>query len=159
MGHMNALEPDPATGPDAARWVRLERRLDASAERVFRAWSDPEELARWLPDRIEGSLGAGTRSELVWAGTRVWWDVIEVHPDDTFTFRRPWGRDEALVTHVRIGVEPVGYGSRVTLEDGPFPIGTPAGLESWAEAIRTWSEALTMLRANLDFSVDVRRRS
>lgn len=149
-----------ATSPEGSpvRWVRQERRLGASAERAFRAWSDPEELARWLPERIDGALAAGTRSELLWARTRVWWDVQEVHPDDTFVFRRPWTQDEALVTTVRIIVQPVGYGCRVELEDGPFPIDTEAGLDAWAAAIRTWAEALTMLRAYLDYSVDLRPR-
>ncbi len=155
---MNTDEPDPTKAVGATRRVRMERRLDASAERVFRAWSDPEELARWLPDRIEGSLGAGTRSELLWSGDRVWWDVIEVHPSDTFIFRRPWTSGERLVTTVRVTVRSVGYGTRVELEDGPFPIDTAEGLEAWATAIRTWAEALTMLRAHLDFSVDVRRQ-
>lgn len=147
-----------ATAPAAAtRWVRMQRRLDASAGRVFRAWSDPEELARWLPERIEGSLGVGTRSELLWAGDQVWWDVLESHPDDTFVFRHPWTADGSLVTAVRIRVHSVGYGTRVELEDGPFAIDTPGGLDAWVGATRTWAEALTMLRAHLDFSVDVRR--
>jgi uncharacterized protein YndB with AHSA1/START domain len=156
---MNNLELDPATNPDATRWVRLEARLDSSAERVFRAWTDPEELARWLPDRIEGALGIGTRSLLLWSGARVWWDVQEVHPNDTFVFRRPWTPDEQVITTVRVGVQSVGYGSRVQLEDGPFAIDSPEGLEAWVAATRTWAEALAMLRAHLDFSVDIRWRS
>jgi uncharacterized protein YndB with AHSA1/START domain len=156
---MNADQPGIASPADpAVRWVRMERRLDASAERVFRAWSEPEELARWLPERIEGSLGTGTRSTLLWAGARVWWDVVEVHASDTFAFRRPWGTGEVLVTTVRIAVQPVGYGSRVELADGPFPIDAPGGLDAWVAAVGTWAEALTMLRAHLDYSVDVRPR-
>ena len=59
---------------------------------------------------------------------------------------------------VRIRIAPVGYGSRVSLEDGPFPTASPGGLDAWAAAIGTWAEALTMLRAYLDCSVDVRSR-
>jgi uncharacterized protein YndB with AHSA1/START domain len=151
---------DVSTDPpgETQRWVRMERRLDASAERAFRAWTDPEELARWLPERVEGGLAVGARSVLVWAGARVWWDVLEVHPTATFLFRRPWLPDESIVTTVRVAVHAVGYGSRVELEDGPFAIDTPSGLDAWAAAIATWAEALTMLRAHLDSSVDVRPR-
>jgi uncharacterized protein YndB with AHSA1/START domain len=151
---------DAATGAQdtSTRWVRLERSLDASAERAFRAWSDPEELARWLPEQIEGALAEGVRSMLLWSRTRVWWDVQEVHPNDTFVFRRPWPPADDLVTTVRITIRDVGYGCRVELLDGPFPIETAAGLDAWAGAIRTWAEALTMLRAYLDYSVDVRPR-
>lgn len=150
------------TGTDArdpsTRYVRQERLLDSSAERAFRAWSDPEELARWLPEQIEGALAEGARSVLLWSRTRIWWEVQEVHPNDTFVFRRPWLPDDGLVTTVRITVRDVGYGCRVELADGPFPVDSAAGLEAWATAIRTWAEALTMLRAYLDFSVDVRPR-
>jgi uncharacterized protein YndB with AHSA1/START domain len=155
---MDAQDAGTGAQGSAVRWVRLERRLASSAERAFRAWSDPEELARWLPERIEGALAAGTRSELLWAHTRTWWDVQEVRPDDTFVFRRPWLADDALVTTVRITIRSSGYGCTVELEDGPFPIDAAAGLDAWATAIRTWSEALIMLRAYLDFSVDVRPR-
>jgi len=155
---MNPDEPEMADPVDGSRWVRMERRLDASAERVFRAWSNPEELARWLPERVEGGLAVSARTELLWAGARVWWDVLDIHPSDTFVFRRPWGPDDRLVTTVRITVERVGYGSRIQLEDGPFPIGEPDGMDAWAAAIETWAVALTMLKAHLDHSVDVRWR-
>lgn len=48
------------------------------------------------------------------------------------------------------------YGSRLELEGGPFPLDQPGAIEAWAEAIEGWSEALAMLRAHLDFSVDLR---
>lgn len=155
---MDARTTAAPTSTAGIRWVTMERRLDASAERVFRAWTDPEELARWLPDEIDGGLAVGARSVLVWAGVRVWWDVIEVHPNDTFAFRKPANREETVVTTARVLVQRVGYGSRVELEDGPFPIDTADGLDAWAAAIRAWAEALTMLRAHLDYSVDVRPR-
>jgi uncharacterized protein YndB with AHSA1/START domain len=155
---MEAHDAVPEPPAVTSRWVRMERRLDTSAERAFRAWSDPEELARWLPEQIDGGLAAGARSVLLWSRARVWWDVQEVHPDDTFVFRRPWTPDESIVTTVRVTVRSVGYGSRVELEDGPFPVEMPGALDAWADAIRTWAEALTMLRAYLDYSVDVRPR-
>jgi uncharacterized protein YndB with AHSA1/START domain len=39
--------------------IRLERRFDAPPKRVFRAWCDPKDLARW----IWGSLGADVVAE------------------------------------------------------------------------------------------------
>ncbi len=155
---MGDREPRLAAGREQERWVRMERRLDAPPERAFRAWTDPEELARWLPQRIEGSLAVGARTTLAWPETRTWWDVVEVHPNQTFRFRRPWTPDERLVTTVTVTVVPAGYGCRVALEDGPFPIDAPGNLDAWASAIATWAEAMTMLRAYLDMSVDVRER-
>jgi len=144
---------------DQRRVVALHRRLNAPPQRVFRAWSDPEELIRWLPAQIEGALAVGTRSTLVWPDARVWWDVAESEPDHTFVFRRAWSPDERLVTRVRVTIEPVGYGSGLDLEDGPFPLDQAGALDAWAMAIEHWTDALAQLRAHLDFSVDLRRRS
>jgi uncharacterized protein YndB with AHSA1/START domain len=145
-------------GAERGRVVRMIRRLDAPPERVFRAWTDPEELARWLPERIEGGLAVGARSMLVWPNRRVWWDVIEADPNRNFVFRRPWLPDDRLITTARVTIEPAGYGSRFELLDGPFPLDQPGAIDAWAEALEHWSEALAMLRAHLDFSVDLRPR-
>jgi uncharacterized protein YndB with AHSA1/START domain len=140
------------------RWVRLRRRLDAEAERVYRAWSQPEDLARWFPYRVEGSLAVGTRTVLVWPTQRVWWDVTLAEPNRRFAFRWPWLPDDSLVTAVTVAIEPRGMGSTIELEDGPFDTSDPRQLEAYAEAREGWGEALAMFRAYVDFSVDVRWR-
>ena len=136
----------------------MTRRLLAPPGRVFRAWSDPEELARWFPEQVEGGLAVGARATLVWPTQRVWWDVLEAETPRRFSFRWPWLPNDGLVTTATITITPVGYGSRVELEDGPFPIDRPEGLNAWAEALEGWSEALAQLRAHLDFSIDLRPR-
>lgn len=143
---------------DRERWVRVERRLGATPERVYRAWSDTEELARWFPQRIEGSLAPGSRSVLVWHDQRTWWDVISTEPSHRFVFRWPWGKGDALVTTVTVDVAPAGMGSRVKIEDGPFPVDQPGGLDAYAEALEGWGETMTLLRAFIDFSIDARER-
>jgi uncharacterized protein YndB with AHSA1/START domain len=148
--------PPPAA--EARRWVRMERRFSASPERVLRCLTDPEEIVRWFPERIEGSLAAGTRSTLIWPHERVWWDVLTIEPGRSLVFRWPWGPEEALVTTATIRLERDGYGSRLFLEDGPFPLDQPGGLEAWAEAIEGWADALARLRAFVDFSIDLRMR-
>ncbi len=153
MGDETAVQ---GSGASLRRTIRLTRRLDAPPERVSRAWADPEELARWLPDRVEGALAVGTRTELAWPDRRLWWEVTELETGRIFAFRRPWLPDQGLVTTVRITFSPSGYGTRLRLEDGPFALDQPGGLDAWAEAIQAWSEALVMLRAYIDFSVDVR---
>ncbi len=154
---MNDFGGSPAAaGTATERWVRMRRRLNAPPARVFRAWADPEELARWLPARIEGGLAVGTRSVLAWPDRRVWWDVIRAEPERVFAFRRPWLPGDALVTDVSVTIAPAGYGSAIELEDGPFRIDAAGGLDAWAEALETWAEALALLRAHLDFSVDLR---
>ena len=63
------LSPWPADGFGLERIQALLEQL-GNPQRVFRAWSDPEELVRWLPTQIEGALAVGTRSTLVWPDTR-----------------------------------------------------------------------------------------
>jgi len=145
-------------GAELQRMVRMVRRLNAPPERVFRAWADPEELARWFPERIEGGLAVGARSTLVWPDRRVWWDVIEAHPSRAFVFRWPRLPDERLITTVQVTIDPAGYGSRLELLDGPFPLDQQGAIDAWAETVENWGEALAMLRAHLDFSVDLRPR-
>lgn len=151
-------QPHLPAEAELLRWVRMRRRLDAPPDRVYRTWADPEELARWFPERVEGGLAVGSRSVLVWSDRRVWWEVTEARPNRDFAFRWPWLADEGLVTDVRVTIEPAGYGSVLELEDGPFPLDVPAALDAWAKGIELWSDALAKLRAHLDFSVDLRPR-
>jgi uncharacterized protein YndB with AHSA1/START domain len=140
------------------RVIRMRRRLIASPERVYRAWADPEELARWLPDQIEGGLAVGTQSALVWADRRETWYVVDAQPNKTFVFIRSSSKADKAAPTTSVRIEPLGYGSRIEIEVGPFPVDSDDGLDSWGEALQTWAEALAMLRAHLDFSIDLRVR-
>jgi uncharacterized protein YndB with AHSA1/START domain len=146
----------PSDGTGFQRTIRLARRLDASPERVARAWADPEELARWLPERVEGALAEGASTTLVWSDRRISWEVIESRIGSVFTFRCSWLPDDPLVTTVRVTFEPVGYGTWLVLEDGPFGLDQPGAIDAWAAALQEWTLALAQLRAQLDFSVDIR---
>ena len=142
---------------DPVRTVRVQRRLDAPPYRVYRAFSSPEALSEWFPDGVEGSLAPGTRSILVFPDQRTWWDVLETEPTSRFQFRWPWLENDAWTTVVTVTVSPRGYGSLVTLEDGPFDLTKPGVLDAYAECLAGWSEALANLRAIVDYSVDLRR--
>ncbi len=137
----------------------MERLLDASPERVYRAWSDPEPMSSWFAPSVEGSLAVGTRSILVWASRRVWLDMLEAEPARRIRFRWAPSTVGTMATEVTVEILPHGYGTRLTLHDGPFDVNHPAGLDLWAEAIESWADTLANLRAQLDFSVDLRRRA
>ena len=145
-------------GTQTLRTVAIERRLDATPDRVIRCWTDPDELMRWFPIRVDGSLAVGARTTLVWPREQVWWEVTDLVTPSRFTFRWPWDADETLVTNVTVSLEAEGSGTRILLTDGPFPIDRPGGLDAWAEALEGWGEALTLLRGYVDFSVDLRDR-
>ena len=141
---------------EALRWVRIDRHLDASPERVYRAWTDPTEMMTWFPLRIAGSLAVGTRSELIWTKERTWIDVQAAEPNRLFVFRWPWLPDDSYVTTVTVTIRSVGVGTRIRLEDGPFDIDQPGVLEAFEEALAGWVESIAQLRAQIDFFVDLR---
>ena len=120
---------------DAVRTVRLSRRFAAPPEAVFRAWTDPVELAQWYgpdgwqapADRIHVDAEAGGR-----------WEVTMVRATDGFEF--PIGDEILEMTEpsrivlrytgdnglgepslVRVELEADGDGTLLTLTDGPMP--------------------------------------
>ncbi len=149
----------PTDAPGRLRSVKVARHLDAPPDRLYRAWADPEEIVRWFPNRIEGSLAVGARSVLVWEREQAWVDVVAAEPNRRFVYRWHRSGDESLITTVTITITPEGYGSRFELEDGPFDIDRPAALDAYAEALLGWGEVIAQLRAHLDFSVDIRQRA
>jgi uncharacterized protein YndB with AHSA1/START domain len=140
------------------RFVRMVRRFDASRARVFRSLSDPEEMVRWFAEEVRGSLAAGTRTTLVFPDSRTWWDTVTLENDKVFEFRWPWLKDDSYETTARIEFEPLGYGTQITLTDGPFDLRVPGVLEAYADANEGWGEALAWLRGWVDFSVELRPR-
>jgi len=146
---------DPLAAP---RTIRMERRFDAPPARLYRCWTDPEELVRWFPEQIDGSLALNTRSMLVFPDDRVWWDVIDLASDRAFSFRWPWLADESYETTVRIEIAHQGYGASIVLTDGPFDLRVPGVLDAYSEAREGWGEALAWLRGWVDFSVELRPR-
>jgi uncharacterized protein YndB with AHSA1/START domain len=142
---------------DPVRTVRVQRRLDGEPYRVYRAWASPDALAEWYPDRVEGALAPGTQSTLVFRDHRVTWDVIESEPDTRFQFRWPWLPNDEWTTVVTVTITPRGYGSIVTVEDGPFDLTHPGVLDAYSRCLSGWGEWLANLRAVVDYSVDLRR--
>jgi hypothetical protein len=111
-----------------------------------------------VPQRIESSLAAGIRSVLVFPDQRVWWDATVLESNRRCEFRWPWPPGETWETTVSVLLEPAGYGTLLTLTDGPFDLRVPGVLDAYAEALEGWGEALAWLRGVADFSSDLRPR-
>jgi uncharacterized protein YndB with AHSA1/START domain len=125
----------PATADD--RTVLITRVFDAPRADVFRAWTDPEELAAWYgPDQFdtprEGiriDLRVGGRFELTMvqrgggAEFAIGYDILELVPPELIVLRSDpmpeAGMDEGTV--VRVELHDHGAKTRMTLSDGPLP--------------------------------------
>jgi uncharacterized protein YndB with AHSA1/START domain len=139
------------------RTIELERVVDAPPERVYRMWSDPDTMAQWLSYQVRGSLLPGARSVLVFPRHQIEVDVLEAQPNERFRMRWLHPGDPALATEIGVRLQPRGWGSLVSLTDGPYDVDDAAGLDEYARAIAIWASALAQLRASVDYSIDLRK--
>jgi uncharacterized protein YndB with AHSA1/START domain len=137
--------------------VLITRIFEAPREQVFRAWTDPDEVAAWYGpehfetprERIHIDLRIGGRYELTMvqrgAGTEfaVGYEILELVEPELIVLRSDplpeVGMPEGTV--LRVEFHDHGAKTRMTLSDGPYP---PEG-RGHAEA--GWSAAFDKLAA------------
>jgi uncharacterized protein YndB with AHSA1/START domain len=128
-------EPTRVTAPD--QQVLITRIFDAPRARVFRAWTDPDEVAAWYGpehfdtprERIRIELFAGGRYELTMvrrddgAEFPVGYEIVEVVEPELLVLRSDpvpeVGMHEQTV--LRVEFHDQGAKTRMTLSDGPYP--------------------------------------
>jgi uncharacterized protein YndB with AHSA1/START domain len=146
-------EPTPAAAADQE--VLITRIFDAPREQVFRAWTDPDEVAVWYGpehfdtprDRIRIDLRIGGRYELTMvqrdsgAEFAIGYDIVELVEPELIVLRSDpmpaVGMHEPTTT--RVELQDLGGRTRMTLTDGPY-------VES-AHAEAGWSAAFDKLAA------------
>jgi uncharacterized protein YndB with AHSA1/START domain len=139
-----------ATPTAADGVVLITRVFEASREAVFRAWTDPDELAAWYGpaqmdaprERIRIDLRAGGRWELTMvqrggsAEFSIGYDILEVVAPELLVMRSDpmpqMGMHEPTV--VRVEFQEHGAGTRMTLSDGPYPAGSEHAEAGWTAA-------------------------
>jgi len=139
-----------------ARMIQMERAVDAPPDRVYRMWADADSMNQWLSFQVQGSLLPGARSVLVFPLQRIEIDVLAAEPHSRFGFRWLHAGEPGFATEVTVSIAPRGWGSRVTLTDGPYDLEHLEQLDAYAAAIELWAAGLTRLRASVDYSVDLR---
>jgi uncharacterized protein YndB with AHSA1/START domain len=93
--------------------VRFERHLAHPLERVWRAITDPEDLAAWFPDTIEGEFGPDAEvrfPKFIEMGLPSVGKVTEFDPPRLLAYT--WGPSE-----LRFELEPDGDGCRLVFTD------------------------------------------
>jgi len=145
----------PATAADQE--VLITHIFEAPRDRVFRAWTDPDEVAAWFGpehmdtprERIHIDLRVGGRYELTMVRHggggefSIGYDILELVPPELIVLRSDpmpaAGMHEPTV--VRVEFHDHGPKTRMTLSDSPIP---PAGRDH-AEA--GWNAAFDKLAA------------
>lgn len=128
---------DPTPTRAANREVLITRIFDAPRERVFRAWTDPDEVAAWYgPEQfntpretIHIDLRVGGRYELTMiqrgsgAEFPARYEIIELVEPELIVLRSDpmpeFGMPEPTIT--RVEFHDHGDKTRMTLVDGPYP--------------------------------------
>jgi uncharacterized protein YndB with AHSA1/START domain len=140
----------------AAVEILITRIFDAPREEVFRAWTDPDEVAAWFgpehfdTERVHIDLRVGGRYELVMvqrgsgAEFPVGYEIVELVEPELLVLRSDpmpeMGMHEPTIT--RVELHDHGDKTRMTLSDGPYPAGR-------AHAEAGWNAAFAKLAARL----------
>jgi uncharacterized protein YndB with AHSA1/START domain len=130
------MDTDTATD---AQQVAITHEFDAPIEHVFRAWTDPDELAAWYGpagmrtprEKIRIDLRVGGRFELTMVslgGEReysIGYQIVELSPPELLVLRSdPMpAAGKGASTTVRVALEDLDGRTRMTLTDGPLPFG------------------------------------
>jgi uncharacterized protein YndB with AHSA1/START domain len=142
-----------STPAAADQEVLITRIFDAPRERVFRAWTDPDEVAAWFGpahmdtprERIRIDLRVGGRYELTMvrrdggAEFSIAYEIVELVEPELIVLRSdpmPGMHDQLVV---RVELHDHGDKTRMTLSDSPHP---PA---SRGHAEAGWSSAFDKL--------------
>ena len=140
-----------------AEAILITRIFDAPRERVFRAWTEPDELAAWFgpahvevpPERVYIDLRVGGRFELTMVRRdgggefAIGYAILELVPPELIVLRSDpmpeMGMTQPAI--VRVELHDHGDRTRMTFSDGPQP---PAGR---APAEAGWTAAFLALDA------------
>lgn len=140
-----------ATPTTADQVVLITRIFEAPRQDVFRAWTDPDELAAWYGpehmdaprERIRIDLRVGGRWELTMvqrSGTAefsIGYDILEVVEPELIVMRSDpmpgVGMHEPTV--VRVEFHDHGDKTRMTLSDGPYASGSGHAEAGWNAAL------------------------
>jgi uncharacterized protein YndB with AHSA1/START domain len=149
------MTEDPT--PTAADQVLITRIFEAPREDVYRAWTDPDEVAAWYGpahmraprERINIDLRVGGRWELTMVGLdgegefSIGYEIVELAEPELLVLRSDPMPEAGMhePTVVRVELHDHGAKTRMTLSDGPMP-----GAEH-AEA--GWNAALDKLVGHL----------
>ena len=132
---------------DVANEVLITRIFDAPREAVFKAWTDPEEVAAWYGpeqfdtprEKVRIDLRVGGRYELTMVQRdgggefAIGYDIIELDEPALLVLRSDpmpeMGMHEPTVT--RVEFHDHGPKTRMTLSDGPYPGGGGHAEAGW----------------------------
>ena len=143
---------DPTPAPTADQQVLITRIFEAPRERVFKAWTDPDEVAAWYGpenwdaprEEIHIDLRVGGRWELTMTqrdgdgAFAIGYDIVELVEPELLVLRSDPMPEAGMPepTIVRVELHDHGDKTRMTLSDGPLPhSGRDRAESGWTAAL------------------------
>jgi uncharacterized protein YndB with AHSA1/START domain len=141
---------DPTHVAAADQQVLITRIFEAPREQVFKAWTDPNQVAAWYGpehfdtprERIRIDLRVGGRYELTMVQRdgggefAIGYEIIELVEPELIVLRSDpmpeVGMHEPTIT--RVEFHDHGAKTRMTLSDGPYPAGRDHAEAGWTAA-------------------------
>jgi len=140
--------------------VRITRIFDAPRERVFKAWTDPVEIAAWYGpgehfttprEKIRVDLRVGGRYELTMvmrdggAEFPVGYEILELVEPELLVMRSDPMPEVGMhePTILRIELHEQEGKTRMVLSDGPYPAGRGHAEAGWSVAFDKLARRLT----------------
>lgn len=135
----------------AEQEVLITRIFEAPREQVFRAWTDPDEVAAWYGpeqmetprERVRIDLRVGGRYELTMVQREgegefaIGYEIVELVEPELIVLRSDpmpeMGMSEPVV--LRVEFHDHGDRTRMTLSDGPYPGGAGHAEAGWNAAL------------------------
>ena len=152
---------DPTPVATADQQVVITRMFDARRKDVFRAWTDPDELAAWygpahveVPrERVHIDLRVGGRWELTMVQSdgremTIGYEILELDPPQLLVMRSDPMPEAGMPEGALVRVELFDHGAktRMSLTDGPYPAAGRGHAETG------WHAALDKLAVSLGSS-------
>ncbi|UTF52106.1 SRPBCC family protein [Natronosalvus rutilus] len=156
LDNLDALVTDTET--DEGRSMTVSRVIEASPERVYEAFLDPDELAQWLPPtgffaevhHLEPEVGGtyrmaftGETEELAEYGSTFGGTYLELVPGERIVYTDEFETDDpemAGETTVTVTFEAVPEGTEITVHHEGFPEAIPP-----SDANEGWTDSLSNL--------------
>lgn len=128
--------------------------IKASKERVYKAITDPEQIVKWFPDEVEGSLEVGQQAVFTFNGYgKSSMLVVNADPFEYFAYR--WIPGSANIvddlttvqtTLVEFHLTELGTGTKVSLTESGFAsLPTDMAEKSFSENSGGWSHMMSRL--------------
>lgn len=139
------------------RTIRLQAFLHTSPSKAFRAITEPRLLSGWMLDAATLSPRKGGRYSFTWEGGPTHTGtVLDFVRGKRIAVTWQWpGKEDRLVTKLRLSVEAKEGGTVLKLRHTGFPTG-----EEWIElyggAIQGWTYFLMNLKSVVDHGFDLR---